>query len=128
MRIAASVMLLLSLASAASAQPSLTPLHPGDVITGKLRVVKTRHPSGTLIVAYQLVSDRPYTIEGDDFCDKDQPLTTFHLVTMTKPLQQTLQHELGKTRSVKALDVMCSETAWHVGDAVVFQWELVPGQ
>jgi hypothetical protein len=33
-----------------------------------------------------------------------------------------LKRKLGKSVKVVAEDLMCSETAWHVGDAVVFQW------
>jgi hypothetical protein len=31
---------------------------------------------------------------------------------------------LGKTAAVAAEDFFCSETAWHIGDAVVSQWHL----
>jgi len=120
----AALVLMLLAGSAWAEWPS--PLKAGGVITGKLRVVHTRHPNGTPITAYQLVTDKPYTVENDEFCDQDHALTVVHLVAMTKPLQKLLQRSLNKVRSVTVGDAMCSETAWHVGDIVVFQWELLP--
>ena len=64
--------------------------------------------------------------KGDDFCDYDKGATTFHLVTMTNGLRKQLDPLLGRTISVKANALHCSETAWHIGDVVVHQWELLP--
>ncbi len=116
----------LALSVCVFAAPSLAQetLKPGDTLSGKLRVVKTHHPNGTPITAYQLVVDRPKNFaKADDFCDPKNPPMTFHLVVMNdKAKLAQLKRKLGKSVAVVAEDLMCSETAWHIGDAVVFQW------
>jgi hypothetical protein len=98
----------------------------GGVLTGKLRLVQTRHPNGTKIEAYQIVSVPRMMPAGDDFCDYDKGATTFHLFTMTDALRKQLKPLLGKTVTLKADALFCSETAWHVGDVAVPQWTLMP--
>ena len=101
-------------------------IRQGDTLTGKLRLVSTRHPNGTKLEAYQIVSEPRMMPKGDDFCDYDTGATTFHLFTMTDALHKQLKPLLGKTISVKANALFCSETAWHIGDVAVPQWELLP--
>jgi thymidylate kinase len=114
---------LLLLALPAQAQDLLK---PGDTISGKLRLVKTAHPSGTVIKAYQIVSDHPRKFaKADDFCGDDPP-RTFHLVTMDdKAKAAKLKELLGRKITVVLDDFFCSETAWHIGDAVSFAWHFV---
>jgi hypothetical protein len=102
------------------------PIREGDTLTGRLRLLPTRHPNGTKIEAYQIVSRPRAMPKDDDFCDHDKGATTFHLVTMTNALRKQLDPLLGNTISVKAIALHCSETAWHIGDVVVHQWELLP--
>ena len=99
-------------------------LKPGDAISGRLRFFRQQHPNGTWINVYQIRSDNPRTFaKADEFCDPDTPPKTFHLVVMDdKAKKARLDKLLGKTVTVVADDFSCSETAWHVGDAVVFQW------
>jgi hypothetical protein len=98
----------------------------GDMLTGKLRLVQTRHPNGWPIKAYQIVSTPRKMPAADDFCTYDGPgATTFHLFTMAKGATSQLQPLLGKTITVRADSLFCSETAWHIGDVVVPQWTLV---
>ena len=101
-------------------------IREGDTLTGKLRLVATRHPNGTKLEAWQIVSEPRMMPKGDDFCDYDTGATTFHLFTMTDALHKQLKPLLGKTISVKANALFCSETAWHIGDVAVPQWELLP--
>ena len=118
--------IVLTLLACLLAAPALAQetLKPGDTLTGKLRFVKTRHPNGTPLTAYQLVVDHPKNFaKEDDFCDPKNPPVTFHLVVSDdKAKLARLKRELGKSVEVVAEDLMCSETAWHIGDAVVFQW------
>jgi hypothetical protein len=102
-------------------------LKPGDTISGKLRLVKTVHPSGTHIDAYQIVSDHPRKFaKADDFCGDDPP-RTFHLVAMDdKAKAAKLKKLLGRKIAVVLDDFFCSETAWHIGDAVSFAWHFAP--
>ncbi len=51
----------------------------------------------------------------DSTAEKQALLETFDL-------KARLDKLLGKTVAVVGEDYMCSETAWHVGDAVVFKW------
>lgn len=95
-------------------------LKHGDVITGKLRVVHVRHPSGTLITAYQIVSEPRKAPADDEFCD--DKVSIFHVLSMEPPQVKLLRPLLGKQVSLKANSFFCSETAWHIGDVVVSEW------
>jgi hypothetical protein len=99
-------------------------LKPGDVISGKLHFLQIQHPNGTWMKVYQLVVDHPKALAGkDEFCDPDKPPRTFHLVVMNDKVKLArLKRLAGKHVAVVGEGYMCSETAWHVGDAVVFQW------
>lgn len=112
-------------ASSASSPSSVQEsLKPGDLISGRLRFFRHRHPSGTWIKVYQITVDHPRNFaENDEFCDPDNPPKTFHLVVMDdRAKKRQLDRMLGKTVSVVADAFHCSETAWHVGDAVVGSW------
>ena len=113
----------LLLAMSATAQE---PIKEGGVLTGKLRLVATRHPNGTKLEAYQIVSDPRAMPPGDEFCDYDKGATTFHLFAMTDAAKKQLQPLLGRTISVRANALFCSETAWHIGDVAVPDWTLMP--
>jgi hypothetical protein len=115
------LMMALSLCTGAQAQQAIK---AGDVLTGTLRLVNTSHPNGTRIHAYQIVSAPRMMPAGDDFCDDKNGATTFHLVTMQDAQRKQLKPLLGKTIRVKAIGLHCSETAWHIGDAVVGEWAL----
>lgn len=119
------VFVLAVLACSTAAAAEFEPIAEGGMLTGKLRLVPTRHPNGTRIEAYQIVSKPRAMPKGDDFCDHDKGATTFHLFTMKAPLRKQLDPLLGKTVSVKAISLFCLETAWHVGDVAVPQWELL---
>jgi len=120
------VLVLAVSACSIAAAAEFEPIKEGDTLTGKLRLVPTRHPNGTKIEAYQIVSRPRAMPKGDDFCDYDKGATTFHLFTMKDDLRKQLNPLLGKTVSVKAIALFCSETAWHIGDVAVPQWELLP--
>jgi hypothetical protein len=66
------------------------PIKEGGVLTGKLRLVRARHPNGTKIDAYQIVSDPRSMPPGDEFCDYDEGATTFHLFAMTDAAKKQL--------------------------------------
>ncbi len=102
------------------------PIKEGGMLTGKLRLVRTRHPNGTPIDAYQIVSAPRAMPPGDEFCDYDKAAITFHLFAMTDAKKKQLQPLLGKTVTVKANALFCSETAWHIGDVAVPDWTVLP--
>jgi hypothetical protein len=117
------VLAVLVCANAAAAE--FEPIAEGGTLTGRLRLVPTRHPNGTKIEAYQIVSKPRAMPKGDDFCDYDKGATTFHLFTIETARRKQLDPLLGKTVRVKVVSLFCSETAWHIGDVAVPQWELL---
>src|SRR3954447_114885 len=125
--VAALIAMTLSAISIAAAA-EFEPIKEGDTLTGKLRPLLTRHPNGTKIEVYQIVS-KPRTMPmDDDFCDHDKGAKTFHLIAMKASQRKQLDPLLGKTISVKVGSLYCAETAWHIGDVAVSQWELLPSK
>ena len=100
------------------------PIKDGDLLTGTLRLVRTRHDNGTRIEAYQIVSKPRAMPADDDFCTAENGATPFHLFTMTDAARKQLKPQLGKSISVKAVRLFCSQTAWHIGDVAVPEWTL----
>jgi hypothetical protein len=101
------------------------PIKAGDILTGTLRLVATRHPNGTKIEAYQIVSVPRAMPADDDFCEPGKGVTTFHLFTMNDAARKQLKPLIGKAVSAKATALFCSHTAWHIGDVGVSEWALV---
>ncbi len=101
------------------------PIKDGDILTGTLRLVRTRHDNGTKIVAYQIVSEPRTMPANDDFCDPDKDATTFHLFAITDAARKRLKPLLGKTISVTAIKLFCAQTAWHIGDVAVPEWTVL---
>jgi hypothetical protein len=123
MRVLFAALVALALAGVAQAEDMLK---PGDTISGRLRFFRHQHPNGTWINVYQLTADNPRKFAAaDEFCDPKIPPKTFHLVVMDdKAKKARLDRLLGKTVAVVGETFFCSETAWHVGDAVLSQWHL----
>jgi hypothetical protein len=121
LRLAAAVLLTSVIAAPAIAEDLLK---PGDTISGRLRFFQHQHPNGTWINVYQLTSDNPHKFaQADDFCDPKSPPVTFHLLVMNEKAKKArLDRLLGKKIAVVAGTFFCSETAWHVGDAVMSEW------
>jgi hypothetical protein len=114
--------ILLVLLAAAPALAQETLKH-GDTISGKLRFFLSQHPNGTWIKVYQIASDNPRNFaENDEFCP-DYPPKKFHIFVLDdKAKEARLKRLLGKKISLVADKFFCSETAWHIGDAVVTDW------
>ena len=117
------VLAALSLVVPAQAQEAIK---DGAVLTGKLRLVRTRHPNGTRIEAYQIVSAPRTMPAADEICDPSKGATTFHLFAMTDAAKKELKPRLGETITVRAAALFCSQTAWHIGDVAVPKWTLLP--
>ena len=100
-------------------------LRDGAVIRGQLRVVNTKHPNGTPIRAFQLVSAGGYVLNDDEFCEKDVALKKFHIVAKDRGTTKRLETSLGKVLSIKGRQFYCAHTAWHIGDAVAADAEIV---
>jgi hypothetical protein len=125
MRIVAILVLLTALVVGESAVAQDT-LKQGDMLSGRLRYFLHQHPNGTWIKVYQITADHPRPFaDKDEFCP-DYPPVTFHLLVMDdKAKKARLDHLLGKTVAVIVDGFFCSQTAWHVGDAVVTNWHFV---
>ena len=108
--------LLLPLPHAATAQAKC--LADGDAVTGKLRIVKTRHPNGTPITAYQVVTATPVCVLDMD--EKPQDSTKFHVVPRDEAGEAALKRAVGRTVTVRG-NPMPAHTAWHIGDAVMME-------
>src|SRR3954454_14911153 len=100
------------------------PIKDGDILSGTLRLVRTRHDNGKKIAAYQIVSKPRAMPADDDFCTAENGATTFHLFAITDAARKQLKPLLGKSISVKAVKLFCSQTAWHIGDVAVPEWVL----
>jgi hypothetical protein len=126
LRRASSVIALLALVTVSVPSLAQEALKQGALISGKLRFFRHQHPNGTWINVYQITADHPRVIaDKDEFCP-DTPPATFHLVVMDDRTKKArLDRQLGKTVAVVAEVFFCSETAWHVGDAVVTKWHFV---
>jgi hypothetical protein len=104
------------LAPAAEAACSTYPL----TISGVVKIVKTTHPNGTPITAYQVQSDRPISVDGivSDGCVQ---ASLVHLFVQSKSDRQWLKAHLGQTVTVTTSDIFEASTAWHIGDAVAMK-------
>jgi hypothetical protein len=111
----------LCLCTTAQAQ---APIKDDDILTGTLRLVRTRHDNGKKIEAYQIVSKPRAMPVDDDFCTAENGATTFHLFAITDAARKQLKLRLGQSISVKAVRLFCSQTAWHIGDVAVPEWVL----
>jgi hypothetical protein len=111
----------ISLGSVAGAQQAIK---AGDILTGRLRLIHTSHPNGSRIDAYQIVSAPRTMPSDDDFCEDGKGATTFHLFTMNDAERRSLKSLLGKTIAVKAGELFCAQTAWHIGDVAVPKWKI----
>jgi hypothetical protein len=100
-------------------------LGDGDVIRGQLGIVKTKHPNGTRIEAFQIVNDAGYFLKEDEDCDARVPLRKFHVVPRDGQTKTRLQRSLGKVVSIRGRQFYCAHTAWHIGDAVALDSEIV---
>jgi len=122
--ILAGLMFVAAFSAAIGSAAAQDVLGRGDTLSGKLQLVETRQPNGTLTKSYQIVSEpRRMADNNDDFCaNPDRKATTFHLFTKTKSDRVTLSRLLGKNVRVRVWSLFCSQTAWHVGDAAVSQW------
>jgi hypothetical protein len=116
--VAAGLAALLMGASAEAQQP----IKDGDTLTGTLRLVRTRHPNGTRIEAYQIVSEPRMMPANDEFCASGKGVTTFHLFTTFDGAREQLKPHVGELMTVKAITLFCSQTAWHIGDVAVPEW------
>jgi hypothetical protein len=116
-------------ATAARAIPAASAQQParlknGDVLSGELLAMRS-HAKGKRTVTFQLTAG-PYRLPGPDgLCNLETGPETFQLVTNSEAEVTQLKKLVGKTVSVKANAITCSDSAGQMTDAIVTQWSVV---
>lgn len=113
------------LASDAQAQvPKL--LKNGEVLSGELRVMRSRAEKGKRVNTFQVISSEGRRIPGPDgLCNLETGPETFQIVTNGDADVSRLKPFVGKTISIKANEMSCPTAAGQVSDALVLKWTIV---
>jgi hypothetical protein len=110
--------------AAANAQAP-KPLKNGEVLSGELRVMRSR-AQGKRINTYQVVTTEGRRIPGPDgLCNLETGPETFQIVTNGDGDVNRLKPFIGKTISIKANEMSCATVAGQVSDALVSKWTIV---
>jgi hypothetical protein len=119
------MMMLAPEAGAQAARPKPKPIKNGEVLSGELRVMRSR-AKGKRISTYQVVSTEGRRIPGPDgLCNLETGPETFQIVTSGDADLNRLKPFIGKTISIKANDISCATLAGQVSDALVSKWTIV---
>ena len=122
---AMAALFLAVLAYDAQAQAAPKPLKPGEVLSGELRVMRSR-AQGKRINTYQVISTEGRRIPGPDgLCNLETGPETFQIVTHDDTDISRLKPFIGKTISIKANEMSCATAAGQVSDALVSKWTIV---
>jgi hypothetical protein len=110
--------------AAANAQAP-KPLKNGEVLSGELRVMRSR-AQGKRISTYQVVTTEGRRIPGPDgLCNLETGPETFQIVISDDGDVNRLKPFIGKTISIKASEMSCATVAGQVSDALVSKWTIV---
>src|SRR5262245_9128726 len=111
----------------AQAQPQAPkPLKVGEVLSGELRVMRSRAEKGKRVNTYQVISAEGRRIPGPDgLCNLETGPETFQIVTNGDADANRLKPFIGKTITIKANEVSCATAAGQVSDALVSKWTIV---
>jgi hypothetical protein len=102
------------------------PLKNGEVLSGELRVMRSRAAKGKRVNTYQVVSTEGRRIPGPDgLCNLETGPETFQIVTNGDADVNRLKPFIGKTISIKANEMSCATAAGQVSDALVSKWTIV---
>src|SRR5215218_4872602 len=102
------------------------PLRTGEVLSGELRVMRSRAERGKRVNTYQVVTTEGRRIPGPDgLCNLETGPETFQIVTNGDADANRLKPFVGKTISIKANEMSCATTAGQVSDALVLKWTIV---
>ena len=102
------------------------PLRNGEVISGELRVMRSRAAKGKRVNTYQVVTTEGRRIPGPDgLCNLETGPETFQIVTNGDADVTRLKPFVGKTISIKANEMSCATAAGQVSDALVSKWTIV---
>ena len=102
------------------------PLKNGEVLSGELRVMRSRAAKGKRVNTYQVISTEGRRIPGPDgLCNLETGPETFQIVTNGDADISRLKPFIGKTISIKANEMSCATAAGQVSDALVLKWTIV---
>ena len=103
------------------------PLRNGEVISGELRVMRSRAAKGGKRVStYQVVTTEGRRIPGPDgLCNLETGPETFQIITNGDADVTRLKPFVGKTISIKANEMSCATAVGQVSDALVLKWAIV---
>ena len=102
------------------------PIKNGEVLSGELRVMRSRAAKGARVNTYQVVSTEGRRIPGPDgLCNLETGPETFQIVTNGDSDVNRLKPFIGKTISIKANEMSCATAAGQVSDALVLKWSIV---
>lgn len=100
------------------------PLRNGDVLSGELRVMRSR-AQGKRIETYQVLSEARRIPGPDGLCNLETGPETFQIITHDPADITRLKPYIGKNITIKASDMSCATTAGQVSDALVSKWSIV---
>ena len=102
------------------------PIRNGEVLSGELRVMRSRAAKGKRVNTYQVVSTEGRRIPGPDgLCNLENGPETFQIVTNGDADITRLKPFINKTISIKANEMSCATAAGQVSDALISKWTIV---
>ena len=102
------------------------PIRNGEVLSGELRVMRSRAAKGKRVNTYQVVSTEGRRIPGPDgLCNLETGPETFQIVTNGDADITRLKPFINKTISIKANEMSCATAAGQVSDALILKWTIV---
>jgi hypothetical protein len=110
---------------AQAALPKPTALKIGEVLSGELNALKSRHIKNKKGIAYQLVSEPRRLPAPAGLCNLENGPETFQIVPASDAQASLLKSHRGKQVSLKVEAVACADEAGQMSEAVVTKWSLV---
>lgn len=96
----------------------------GGQVSGTVVEIKAMHPNGTQIVAQGLVLATPRCAIADGGDGKPARLERASRIHLANA-RERLTPLIGRTATIRLHDLELPSTAWHLGDLISFEWELV---
>lgn len=110
---------------AQAALPKPTELKAGDLLTGELTVMRSKHAKTKNGMVYQLVSEPRRLPAPAGLCNLENGPETFQIVPAGDAQASQLKAHRGKQVSLKVEAVGCAEEAGEMSEAIVSKWSMV---
>lgn len=101
------------------------PIQAGDVLSGELNAMRTRGKKGKRVATYQITSEPRRLPAPNGLCGLETGPETFQIVVSSDAQMAQLKSFVGKEVAVKVGEVVCSQEAGEMSDAVVSKWSMV---